>query len=409
MTGVVPCSPFSCRMCGKPLHPSTLDFGSQPLSNRFLRDPEEAQFTHPLALGVCMSCGLTQIIDPPPASEVAPRFPWIMYNEPEGHLDNLTDLIMTMTGANENSIAAGISYKDDTTLERLGAKGVRSIWRITPEDLGLEAPKAEIETVQDRLKPERMEKIVHDHGLADLLTVRHILEHVHDVHTFLDGVKFLVNPDGMLIFEVPDCSALLAMKDYSTVWEEHVLYFTPSTLKRCLESHGFEVIRMENYSYPLENSLIAFVRISCSSGAQCHNEEQSAGDVKLALDYFKAFLQEKEFYRNSLATYRKSGKKIVLLGAGHLACAFVNLFELQEYIECILDDDPHRQGLSMPGSRLPIKPTTTLGNRDIGLCLLSLNPLNEERVIDRQRSFTEQGGEFRSIFPASRHALRGQR
>ena len=45
-----------------------------------------------------------------------------------------------------------------------------------------------------------------------------------------------------------------------------------------------------------------------------------------------------------------------MLGAGHLSGAFINLYGLAEQIEFVADDNPNKQGLLMPGSRLPILP-----------------------------------------------------
>jgi hypothetical protein len=397
---------LSCRSCGKPLHTKILDMGSLPLCNRFLLNPVEPEYLHPLALGICPSCGLLQILEPPPVGEVAPRFPWIMYNEPEGHLDHLAGILLGMVKANGCTVVAGVSYKDDTTLERLRVGEMGGGWRITPEELGVNASKVEIETVQERFTPERAAQIGKQHGSADILIVRHILEHAHDLESFLAALKILVRPEGLLVFEVPDCTAVLTLKDYSTIWEEHILYFTPFTLQVCLESHGFEVLRLENYPYPLENSLVAIARPLRAGHISPLADQDRERELDQALDYLAAFPLERARYQQDLAEYRHQGGKIALLGAGHLACAFVNLLGLKEYIECILDDDPNRQGLFMPGSRLPIKPSTTLQDQQIRLCLLSLNPMNEERVIARQQGFVERGGEFKSIFPASQYAMR---
>ena len=394
-----------CRACGKLLHGKTLDFGYQPLCNRFLLNPADPEYTHPLVLGVCKSCGLLQLLDPPPGGEITPRFPWITYNEPEGHLDHLTDRLLGMAEAQMVSVAGGVSYKDDTTLERLRVRGVNSVWRIAPEELGVHGVKVEIETVQDRFDQEKAASISKRHGGADVLIVRHILEHVHDVGRFLAALKMLIKPEGVFVFEVPDCTNVLTKKDYSTIWEEHVLYFTPVTLQTCLASNGFAVLRMENYSYPLENSLVTLARPHRAGRILPPSEQDRESELDRALDFFTAFPLEKERYRQVLAEYRHRGSKIALLGAGHLACAFVNLMGLREYIECVVDDDPNRQGLFMPGSRLPIKSSATLSDREIRLCLLSLNLLNEDKVIAKQKSFVERGGELRSIFPASRHTV----
>ena len=94
-----------------------------------------------------------------------------------------------------------------------------------------------------------------------------------------------------------------------------------------------------------------------------------------------------------------------MLGAGHLCCAFVTFLQLQDYFEFVIDDNPNKQGLFMPGSRLPIYPSTALLEQDIKLCLLSLSPDSETKVVQKNQEFVEKGGTFASIFPASQLAL----
>lgn len=366
-------------------------------------DPE---YNHNLALGVCLACGLMQLLDPPPVEEVAPRFSWITYNEPEAHLDQLADMLLGMVASKSDTVIAGVSYKDDTTLERLRRRGIDWVWRIAPEELGVGGSRAEIETVQKRLSVENSATIGKRHGCADIVVVRHILEHAHDVKAFLGALKMLMKPEGIIVFEVPDCKSVLSLKDYSTIWEEHVLYFTPATLSVCLESNGFEILQMENYAYPLENSLVVLARLQKATHALPLTEQDRLLEINRVLDYFDSFPLERAHYQQILEGYRKFGNKIVLFGAGHLACSYVNLMGLENYFEYILDDDPNRQGLFMPGSRLQIKSSAALYDQGISLCLLSLNPSNENRVITKNRDFVERGGEFRSIFPTSDLALR---
>ena len=71
----------------------------------------------------------------------------------------------------------------------------------------------------------------------------------------------------------------------------------------------------------------------------------------------------------------------------------------------VIDDNPHKRGLYMPGSKLPIAGSPALLERDISLCLLSLNPIGEQKVIEKNSAFVERGGTFASIFPASARAL----
>ena len=54
-----------------------------------------------------------------------------------------------------------------------------------------------------------------------------------------------------------------------------------------------------------------------------------------------------------------------MLGAGHMTERFVNLYGLAERIEFVVDDSPNKQGLFMPGSRLPILPSSELVEREL--------------------------------------------
>ena len=94
-----------------------------------------------------------------------------------------------------------------------------------------------------------------------------------------------------------------------------------------------------------------------------------------------------------------------MFGAGHLASTFLTVMDVADLIEFVVDDNPNKRGLFMPGSHLPIVGSDALLNSEARLCLLGLNPLSEQKVIERQRAFTEAGGVFKSIFPSSVVAL----
>ena len=53
----------------------------------------------------------------------------------------------------------------------------------------------------------------------------------------------------------------------------------------------------------------------------------------------------------------------------------------------------------MPGSKLPIRKSSSLIDENIKLCLMSLNPNVEKKVIKKNKSYLKKGGKFISIFP----------
>ena len=38
-------------------------------------------------------------------------------------------------------------------------------------------------------------------------------------------IKLLINKDGLIVFELPDCKPAFKNGDCTTIWEEHISYF----------------------------------------------------------------------------------------------------------------------------------------------------------------------------------------
>lgn len=402
-------SPIACCLCARPAVRELADFGPQPICNRYLPGPDGAEFKHPMVLGQCGACGLVQLLNPVPAEEIVPPYDWIVYNEPEGHLDRLADILSGLPGLPKRGVIAGVSYKDDSLLRRLRERGHRYTWRLDAHrDLDMESTGASVELLQGRISPAGAIHITHGRGRSDMVIGRQVLEHSHSMRDFLSGLKCLLYPGGFVVVEVPDCTRALDNCDVAILWEEHIVYFTPETFKRNLAIAGFKLVHYECFPYPFENSLVAIVQVDGQPGgagafpeAATLEKEQSK-----ARRFVEGLTERKRKVRELFGRYRAGGGKVALFGAGHLACTYINILELADVIDFVVDDHPKKKGLFMPGSRLPIRGSDALLLEDVKLCLLSLSPEAEDKVIDRNRAFTERGGTFSSINPSSRHALK---
>src|SRR4051812_23101443 len=112
----------SCLICQSSSVETMINFGEQPISNRYLSSNATQEFKHPFNLGYCQFCSLVQLIKPPMSHELRPRFDWITYKEPEGHLDDLVDLLSQLPNITAESGFCGVSEYEDTTLDRLRRK-----------------------------------------------------------------------------------------------------------------------------------------------------------------------------------------------------------------------------------------------------------------------------------------------
>jgi hypothetical protein len=394
---------YACLSCDAKVY-TLIDFGKQPPSNRFFRSGEIDLDLHSLVIGQCSVCMLLQLVNFMSSKMVKPRFDWIHYSEPEGHLDMLMERVTQLPGITESSYIAGFTYEDDTSITRLNKLGFTNTFRLDSIcDLDLNEPITGLEAAESLVSEGRAEKISSRRGQVDLLIVRYVLEHVHDPRAFLAGLKLLVKPGGYIIFEVPDGRKFLDACDYSFVWEEHITYFVPVTIRAFFEVNRFFVHDVITCPYPLEDSLVCIVKIE--QPIEKINLEYTAAEFMRAQHFSAEFTKTRQRFRDRIAELHSLGKKIAVFGAGHLAVKFLNLYDLGDLIDCVIDDSPHKQGMLMPGSGLPIFSSKLLDEGQIDVCLLSLSPASEKKVLASKKAYLDKGGKFFSIFILSQLAL----
>ncbi|QPH52601.1 methyltransferase domain-containing protein [Pontivivens ytuae] len=396
---------MTCLVCGADTVKQQLDVGSHPVASFFLQEPNAVEKLHPIRLGQCGTCAVVQMMQPVPHHALIPPYDWLFAREPEEHLDQTVEDILAYGHINADSIVSGISYKDDTTIDRFRAKGFENGWRLELErDLDVSDPSASIETVQKLISSDRARKVAERHGPADLLIVRHIIEHAENLREFMAGLAALVAPNGLLMLEIPDCAANLCNADYCMVWEEHSLYFTPETFALVPTLGGFETLRLDVHPRPFENSIVLIAR---KTGAPGDVLPTSAAleQADLLARYAASYPVTKIELRRHLEKYRDVKGRIALFGAGHLAHAFANFIDVADLIDFVADDTPQKQGKFLPGARLPIRPSAALLDDGVTLCLLALSINNEDAVISRNRAFVDSGGTFRSIFRSSPRSI----
>ena len=395
-----------CLCCGAQNVETLVDFGLQPPSNRFEHPEHPESERHPLVVGQCDACGLVQLIRPMAPSMAKSRFEWLTYNEPEGHLDDLVGRLCSLPGIDRSARIFALTYKDDSTLARFKKLGYDHTYRYESDaDFGLKDSCAGLESIQAMLDEPTAARLAAKHGLADLLIVRHVLEHAHEPLAFLRAARMLVRPDGYLLFEMPDSTKFIKACDHCFIWEEHITYLCGQTLTALIASSGVSMQETIEYTYPLEDSLIAIVKNQAQRQVGRPAKKELESLLTDGQNFARSFFERRAYLQSLLGVWRQAGKRTAIFGAGHLAAKFANMYSLEKWLDCVIDDNPYKQRLLMPGSRLAIRGSSALETGAIDLCLLSLNPESEQRVLAKNQSFLERGGQFLSIFARSPKAI----
>lgn len=83
-------------------------------------------------------------------------------------------------------------------------------------------------------------------GTFDVITMWHVLEHVHALNDVIEQLKRLLSPNGKLIVAVPNPTSTDA-HFYGTYWAaydvpRHLYHFSPYAMNRLMTNHGLQVI-----------------------------------------------------------------------------------------------------------------------------------------------------------------------
>jgi trans-aconitate methyltransferase len=244
---------------------------------------------------------------------------------------------------------------------------------------------------------------------ADLIIGNNVFAHVPDINDFAKGLKALLKPDGVVTLEFPHLMQLLEHCQFDTVYHEHFSYLSFGTAKTILEKAGLSIWDVQELA-----THGGSLRIYAGHLNEAHPEtpavvtvlaeERRRGMQKLDLyktfqaradrirDEFRAFLEEQKALGQKVAAYGAAAKGNTLLNYARIK---------SDLLPFVCDAATAKQGKLMPGSLIPIVPTSVLQEQRPD-CLVILPWNIAEEVATQLGYIKEWGGHFITAVPELR-------
>ena len=117
-------------------------------------------------------------------------------------------------------------------------------WTVTALEPDEGARKLALERANLAIRPTE-DLFALEYGSFDVITLWHVLEHVHDPAGYLRQFRHLLAPDGLLLIAVPNPESRDA-RQYGPDWAawdvpRHLWHFSPEAIRRLFSSTGFEM------------------------------------------------------------------------------------------------------------------------------------------------------------------------
>ena len=186
---------------------------------------------------------------------------------------------------------------------------------------------------------------------AHFVICRQVLEHIPDPRPLLDCVRKAVanTSNGAVFFEVPNAAHIFRKRSFWDVLYEHCLYYSPGALANLFSSCGFDV---QCVSESFGGQYVCLeARPRSERVGPIHVAGTDLNALRRAAHSFsKAFQQHLASWRTVLNRFEIEGKRVVLWGAGTKGTLFLNSFSDISSLEFIVDVNPNKWGLYIPGS-----------------------------------------------------------
>lgn len=184
---------------------------------------------------------------------------------------------------------------------------------------------------------------------ADLITCRHVLEHIQFPIDFIKNVrKSIGNNNTAVFFEVPNVN--YTIEDFG-IWDliyEHCSYFSSDSLSYLFSNCGFGIEKVDKY---FNGQFLGIETLPLTTNSNFNVDELNKRKFSnLAEQFSEKFKLKLNDWSNKIKNLNKEGKKIVVWGGGSKGVTFMNMLNNENPIEYVVDINPRKEGMFAAGT-----------------------------------------------------------
>jgi hypothetical protein len=232
------------------------------------------------------------------------------------------------------------------------------------------------------------------------VTANNVFAHADALPDMLDGIRELLAPDGVFVFEVVYLADMVQKLTFDTIYHEHLCFHSVKPFESFCRRHGMELFHVERIPSK-GGSIRGFVKIAGGPAKTNPSvNELLAMEAKLGLDQPEIFKKcaakldgLKRQLHGLLAEFKASGRTVAGYGASATVTTLIHHFELGKALDFLVDDDKTRHGLFSPGFHIPVLSSTALYERKPGYVII-LAWQYAEPIMKKNPDFLRQGGHF---------------
>jgi len=407
----------SCRICGSTDLHKFLNLGEHPLSDAFISEDQierKEELFFPLSIHVCKECNHMQLLDVVNARLLFPE-DYALFSSVSpalvGHFRAYANEVYQKFGKMDNKFVVEIASNDGVLLAPIKELGFK-VLGVEPTTNTAEVARSRgIEVVGNFFSEASSEKLAEQYERAGIVIANNVLAHVDEPADFVRGVKNILDPKGVFIFEVQHGLELIKNTEFDNIYHEHLSFFAARPLDVLMKRCGMKIFdvkmvatqggslrcyatHVESDVYGETDALGKIVDAEIKEGLRDIETYDKFGERAHAI---KAELLD------IISGIKNNEKSIVGYGAPAKGNTLLNFCGIgPESVRYCVDKTPFKFGKFTPGMHIPVVSDEVIkkdGHPDFYL-LLIWNYL--DAILEREKEYREKGGKFIVPIPDAR-------
>ena len=404
---------MKCRFCDEELKHLMVDLGMTPLANAYLDidSIQQEESFYPLRIFVCHKCLLVQLAE----SVESPKqlFSEYLYFSSYSktwlnHTEELAHNLIDKFSLDEKNQVIEIASNDGYLLKHFKNKNIPILGIEPAENIAKFAEKQGIKTLNKFFGLQTANELKQTGCEADLLIAINVLPHLPNIKDFVEGIKKILKPNGVCMIQFSTYMLpFLHDTEFDSIYHEHYYYFSLLSVQKILSTFKLEIFDVDELSIH-GGSLRIYVKhqenLKIKINQKVNNlikkEIENGLDLVSTYESFsKRVTSSKLKIWNFFITAKENNKKIIGYGAPAKGNTMLNFCGIgKDIIEYTVDISPHKQGLFLPGTHIPIKkPEIIKETKPDYVIILAWN--FKEEISQQMNFIREWGGKFIVLHP----------
>jgi SAM-dependent methyltransferase len=396
----------SCRLCFSSKLSIFIDFKKMPLAGAFLRKNQiKKEFKYPMAMQFCNNCSNVQVDTVIPLNILFKKYFYFSSNIKTliDHFGDLSQLVQNKFLTKKKSTVLEIGCNDGVFLNHLVKnKNIKCIGVDPAQNVVKKIKNKKVLVYNKPFNFNLAKKIKLKANSVDLIVSSFSFGHIDNMNSVAKGIDFLLDKNGIFIFEIYYLGTVIKGLQYDMMYHEHMTYYTIKALRKFLAKYDLRIFDIEKiklrsgslrfYCCRLKNVLpnsenvIKFINYENKNK---FNQLSYLKNYKIKIDKTKKNILKKLRY------LKNKGKKIYGYGASGRGTIIMNYCKIDgKFLDYVVDDAPEKKNMYTPGTHVKIISWDDLekvGYPDY--FVLFAWPFYAE-IIKKRREYLNRGGKF---------------